>query len=71
MENPLLKGFHTDSLNPKTSALTNLKAFARCRNLLGCSLETETLAGAIFMTSGYLANAGAGRHYFGILPLTF
>lgn len=32
--------------------------------------ETKTLEGAIFVISGYLSNAGAGKHHFRILPLT-
>ena len=70
MENSLLNSFYTGSLDPKSSVVTT-SDFARCRNQLGCSLESETLVETIFMTSVYLANAGADSHHFGILPLTY
>ena len=71
MENSLSDGFHTGSLDPKASVVTNLIDFTRCRNQLGCSPESETLVETIFMSSAYLANAGAGRHHFEILSIAY
>ena len=78
MENPLLKCSHIYSPQDQHRN-TNLKsAFVKKthlvilrhlsgRKLLGLSLEVETLVGAIFVTSSYLANVGAGGNHFVIV----
>ena len=55
MENSLSNGFHTGSLDPKAHRLYQMQ------ERVGTLPESETLLETTFMSSAYLANAGAGR----------